>query len=544
MPSTFSPLLRIELQATGENDTTWGDKTNNNFKDVVESAIAGLTVVSIADADKTLTVNSGAADEARSAILVLQGTLTAQRSVVVPASSKWYIVKNNCNFPVTIKTASGTGASIVNGTAGIVYCDGTNVASAMSPTSDASITPVKLDTSLSLAWRFGAAVGIGRAQTYAADYGVLGIDGTVGARTTYYVAGVAKGELNATATTFDIAAAPGVPLSLTTNNVARLTCANDGAITIPGVVTVGGLFVGGALSVSGGATFGGVVSSSGGFTGITASNVRTALGYTPVQQGVGPGQNAAKTLSIGHQDLSGAQSIRISVDGVDYGEMLVSRSASSARGFIPAFGGLDEYSVEHFTLREAKYVGASTGSDSIAPRLRFLWSGRVAGSVLLQANGAFRFTNTTTGPGSTSSIVAQDGFFNGIVQQGLSDMRLKDRVRDLRGARSKLRELDCFYYTENSLARSLGQHNSRMQLGLSAQQVRTHFPELTALAPCDMAPCGDGWKSKTGEDYLTIDYARMTAVLVQALKEQDEQIEQLQSTLDAVLQRLSALERA
>ena len=31
MPSTYDPLLRLELQATGENATTWGTKTNNNL---------------------------------------------------------------------------------------------------------------------------------------------------------------------------------------------------------------------------------------------------------------------------------------------------------------------------------------------------------------------------------------------------------------------------------------------------------------------------------------------------------------------------------
>ena len=29
MPSTFSDRLKLELQASGENSGTWGDKTNN-----------------------------------------------------------------------------------------------------------------------------------------------------------------------------------------------------------------------------------------------------------------------------------------------------------------------------------------------------------------------------------------------------------------------------------------------------------------------------------------------------------------------------------
>jgi len=40
MPSTYSSL-KIQLMATGENNTTWGDITNTNLGTAIEEAITG-----------------------------------------------------------------------------------------------------------------------------------------------------------------------------------------------------------------------------------------------------------------------------------------------------------------------------------------------------------------------------------------------------------------------------------------------------------------------------------------------------------------------
>ena len=48
MASTYS-LLKIELQTTGENDTTWGEITNDNLE-ALEEAIIGSADVTFASA--------------------------------------------------------------------------------------------------------------------------------------------------------------------------------------------------------------------------------------------------------------------------------------------------------------------------------------------------------------------------------------------------------------------------------------------------------------------------------------------------------------
>ena len=77
------------------------------------------------DADYTLTAFNGLPDESRNAVLVLAGSNTAPRNLIAPAVEKTYIVRNTTGAAVTIKTSSGTGVSIPNGSTQTVFCDGT-----------------------------------------------------------------------------------------------------------------------------------------------------------------------------------------------------------------------------------------------------------------------------------------------------------------------------------------------------------------------------------------------------------------------------------
>ncbi|MNR01314.1 hypothetical protein D3C85_1171140 [compost metagenome] len=67
-----------------------------------------------------------------------------------------------------------------------------------------------------------------------------------------------------------------------------------------------------------------------------------------------------------------------------------------------------------------------------------------------------------------------------------------------------------------------------MQLGLSAQEVQAILPEVVVMAPFDRQVLEDGTEvSKSGEDYLTVNYAKIVPLLVEAIKEQQIQIDNL-----------------
>ena len=128
MPSTYSNL-KIQLMATGENATTWGDVTNTNLGTAIEEAIVGSADVTFASNNITLTLtDTNGTQTARNVRLRLTGTTGGStRNLVVPAIEKPYIIQNECSDSVVVKTPSGTGVTVPTGKTMWVYNDGVNV---------------------------------------------------------------------------------------------------------------------------------------------------------------------------------------------------------------------------------------------------------------------------------------------------------------------------------------------------------------------------------------------------------------------------------
>ena len=132
MPSTFSPL-KIQLMATGENNTTWGDVTNLNLGTALEEAIVGSADVTFASADVTLTLtDTNASQTARNMRLRCTGTTGGStRNLIVPAIEKPYIVSNDCADSIIVKNTTGTGITVPAGKTMWVYNNATNVVDAV-----------------------------------------------------------------------------------------------------------------------------------------------------------------------------------------------------------------------------------------------------------------------------------------------------------------------------------------------------------------------------------------------------------------------------
>lgn len=136
MPSTYSPELRIELIANGDQSGSWGNTTNSNLGTIIEAAIAGTTSVSVTTANQALTALNGAPDQARNAVVELTTTTVAPFNVYIPPSSKLYVIKNSSAYAATVycstvlgnTTAGGTGVTIPSGKTCMVWTMGTDVA--------------------------------------------------------------------------------------------------------------------------------------------------------------------------------------------------------------------------------------------------------------------------------------------------------------------------------------------------------------------------------------------------------------------------------
>jgi hypothetical protein len=108
-----------------------------------------------------------------------------------------------------------------------------------------------------------------------------------------------------------------------------------------------------------------------------------------------------------------------------------------------------------------------------------------------------------------------------------SDERLKTKVGDIDNALAKVRKLSGFLYVENDLARKVGYKNAKQQVGVSAQRVQDVLPEAVSLAPFDIHTDTETGElsSKSGENYLTVDYSRLVPLLIEAVKELADMVE-------------------
>ena len=129
MASTYTDL-GTELMTTGENAGNWGTKTNVNLQ-ILEEAVRGYVAIS-ANSDQTLSLTDGSTgDSIRNAVIAFTGTLSANRTITVPALEKWWIMDNQTAgaYTLTVKVSGQTGITWGASDKGtkILYGNGTDV---------------------------------------------------------------------------------------------------------------------------------------------------------------------------------------------------------------------------------------------------------------------------------------------------------------------------------------------------------------------------------------------------------------------------------
>jgi hypothetical protein len=202
MPSTYTPALRITKPAQGEHDDTWGNIVNDEITSLLETAIAGYTSIALTDANTTLSTANGTADQARSAMLNLTGTLTAARELVIPNVNKVYIIRNSTTggFALSVKTSAGSAFSVPNGKIVVLCCDGAdNVFEAVNYHAALTATTLTSTTHSTGSLTTSGAASIGTIV----NFGV----GAVGAPALAFTAEPSSGFYRQSAATWDMAIA-------------------------------------------------------------------------------------------------------------------------------------------------------------------------------------------------------------------------------------------------------------------------------------------------------------------------------------------------
>ena len=125
-----------------------------------------------------------------------------------------------------------------------------------------------------------------------------------------------------------------------------------------------------------------------------------------------------------------------------------------------------------------------------------------------------------------------------------SDKRLKDNIKVIPNAIEKIKMIRGVTFDWNDKAEENGFTPERKydDVGCIAQEVQEVLPHAVSLAPFDKWQPDPNVKytdeelkimgtSKSGENYLTIQYDKIVPLLVQAIKEQQEQIDELKREL-------------
>ena len=181
------------------------------------------------------------------------------------------------------------------------------------------------------------------------------------------------------------------------------------------------------------------------------------------------------------------------------------------------------------------YGQSASISDDVASNaiLYPMLSGSASGSLAIANTSSTKLTfNPSTGNlfctlhqtnslgvGTASSGTTGEIRATNAITSYYSDENLKIRLGNIDNAIQKVMSLNGFYYEPNQIALNLG-YTLKREVGLSAQEVQKVMPEIVVPAPID-------------EKYLTIHYERMVPLLLEAIKEQQDQIDELRSIINS-----------
>src|SRR5271156_4431306 len=104
---SISPLLGLTLIGDGLEFNTWGDTLNNNDT-IIETAIAGISIIPIIGPTQTLTIN-----QASAAVLAFTGTLLSNSLVTLPSVSRQFIVSNQTTGGFTLSLQAGASVPVI-----------------------------------------------------------------------------------------------------------------------------------------------------------------------------------------------------------------------------------------------------------------------------------------------------------------------------------------------------------------------------------------------------------------------------------------------
>ena len=526
---TVSGSAQIDVAST-TGDIALGTRTSGNY---VASLVAGTGItVGAAAEGATPTITNSAPDQV---VALTQGS----NVTITGTYPNFTIASTDTNTTYTASTGitlTGTAFSI-NST--VVTLDGTqtltNKTIGGGQLVDASVTNAKLANS-----SITVTAGTGMSGGGAASLG-----GSVTVTNAGVTSNVAGTGITVSGATGAVTITNAGVTSITTNTGLSSNVSATGAVTITNTITNNNQLTNGAGYV-------------------TSSGVTSVTGTAPVVSsgGATPAISMAAASSGVNGYMTGTYATKL--DGIATGATNVTNNnqITNGSGYITA-GSTDTLTNKSGNISQwTNNSGYQTTSGTVAKVENTVTAGSDA-DILYSNMGANDQFRIRTGGGSNAGYVALDtaddgtepiyvrqytGVFTSLVRTAAlldgsgnttfpgdvtaysSDERLKENVQNIPNALDKVLSLNgvTFDWKQEAFDAGFNPLIKEGDAGVLAQQVQSVLPQAVRYAPFDRNHEGE---SISGKDYLTVQYEKLAPLFIEAIKEQQAQIELLKAEL-------------
>jgi len=540
MGSAYTDNNKFEKIGTGEQAGTWGTTTNLNF-DMIDRAINGVTSIGLTGTSSSITTSDGTLTDGLFKVLQFTGSLSAGHTVTIAPNSvkKLYFVNNTSGNTLTF--IQGTGGTVDNGRAvaiennktGIIFCDGTG------DNSTAKVTKIEtgsdeFTTDVTIKTDDGALLTLQTSDTTITDGDVLGAlqfrAPSEGSGTdAIAVAGAIVAEADATFTD-EIASTDlvfKVGTAVASDNAAvekmRLTHegdlevkAADGAIlklqTTSTDVTDGNVL--GAVEFNAPLEAGGTdaITTAASIVAEADDTFAADNNETDLVFKLGVSEAATEKMRLTHEGdlnlVTDNKSINFGADSeitlthvADTGLTLTHTATGAGTPVVLNLKSEEDAIADGDVIGKITFTaGDSDGTDAIA----------TAASIEAEADNTFAADNNQTdlvfklGSSEAATEKMRLTHEGALVVTGdvtaFSDERLKSDVKTIDNALDKVMNMRGVSYTKQA----------EKGVGVVAQEIEKVLPEVV-----------------TDGEYKSVAYGNIVGVLIEAIKEQQKQIDEL-----------------
>jgi hypothetical protein len=528
---TVSGSSQINVAST-TGDIALGTRTSGNY---VASLVAGtgITLANNSGEGTTPTVTNSAPDQV---VALTQGT----NVTITGTYPNFTIASTDTNTTYTASTGitlTGTAFSIDSS---VVTLSGTqtltNKTIGGGQLVDASVTNAKLANS-----SITVTAGTGMSGGGAASLG-----GTVTLTNAGVTSNVAGTGITVSGATGAVTITNAGVTSITTNTGLSSNVSATGAVTITNTITNNNQLTNGAGYV----TSSGVTSVTGTAPVVSSGGATPAISMAAASSGVNgymTGVYATKLdgIATGATNVTNNNQL---TNGSAYITAASSDTLTNKAGNISQWTNNSGYQTTSGTVAKVENT-VSAGSDgdilysNMGANDQFrirTGGGSNAGYVELATADdgtepiyARQYTGVFTSLARTAAILDGSGntTFPGDVTAYSSDERLKENIQNIPNALDKVLSLNGVTFDWKQEAFDAG-FNPKVKVGdagVLAQQVQAVLPQAVKPAPFDIAADGS---SISGKDYLTVQYEKLAPLFIEAIKEQQIQIELLKAEIE------------